>query len=145
MRGGGELAGGILSSFWWLDGCLEAFWEMEAMRLDIGGFEAGKWEAGGWKMWAQNKRTGGGPWFWLWFWRPGGRTYRRGGYQETADISQPVAPLLAGGGWRILIRVRVGTVLCCPWVRWDRDVGVIRLFFWFRQSVKGLAFEPNQF
>ena len=38
--------GGILSSFWWLEGCLEAFWEMEAMRLDIGGFEAGKWEAG---------------------------------------------------------------------------------------------------
>ena len=51
LRNGGELAGGILSSFWWLEGCLEAFWEMEAMRLDIGGFgnenrrpEAGIWE-----------------------------------------------------------------------------------------------------
>ncbi len=93
LRGGGELVGGILSSFWWLEGCLEAFWEMEAMRLGIGGFEAGKWEAGGWKMWAQNKRIGGFQGSWQWFWRPGGRTYRRG----EADSKQPVTPLLAGG------------------------------------------------
>ena len=59
LRGGGELVGGILSSFWWLEGCLEAFWEMEAMRLDIGGFEAGKWEAGGWNMGGQNLIQGG--------------------------------------------------------------------------------------
>ena len=67
LRGGGELVGGILSSFWWLEGCLEAFWEVEAMRLDIGGFEAGKWEAGGWNMGGQNKRRGGvhGSWQWL--------------------------------------------------------------------------------
>ena len=67
LRGGGELVGGILSSFWWLEGCWEAFWEMEAMRLDIGDFEAGKWEARGWKMWAQNKRTGGLRGGWRWF------------------------------------------------------------------------------
>ena len=36
LRGGGELMGAILSSFWWLEGCLEAFWELESMRLDIG-------------------------------------------------------------------------------------------------------------
>ena len=47
LRGVGELAGAILGSFWWSGGCLEAFWELEAMRLDIGGSEAGKWEAGG--------------------------------------------------------------------------------------------------
>ena len=102
LRGGGELVGGILSSFWWLEGCLEAFWEMEAMRLDIGGFEAGKWEAGGWNMGGQNLIQGGFHGSWQRFLRPGGRTYRRGGNQETADSKQPVAPLLAGGGWRIL-------------------------------------------
>ncbi len=71
------------------------------MRLDVGGFEAGKWEAGDWKIWAQNKRTGGFRGSRRRFWRPRGGTYRRGGYQETADSKQPVAPLLAGGGWRI--------------------------------------------
>ena len=78
MKGGGELVGGILSSFWWLEGCLEAFWEMEAMRLDIVGFEAGKWEARGWKMCAQNKRIGGVGGSWHEFFGLGGRTYRRG-------------------------------------------------------------------
>ncbi len=30
LRGGGELVGVILGSFWWSEGCLETFWELEA-------------------------------------------------------------------------------------------------------------------
>ena len=37
---------------------LAGTWKLLFCRL--GGLEAGKWEAGGWTMWGQNKRTGGG-------------------------------------------------------------------------------------
>ena len=47
FRGGRELAGAIFSSFWWSEGCLEAFWKVEAMELVIGGFKAGKWRLEG--------------------------------------------------------------------------------------------------
>ena len=86
LRGGGELVGAMLRSFWWSEGCLEAFWELEAMRLDIGGFEAGKWEAGGWKMWAQNKRTGGGPWYPASVLAARGEDIQVGGKQETGKL-----------------------------------------------------------
>ena len=47
LRGGGELVGVMLGSFWWSGGAWKLFWELEALRLDTRGFQAGKWEAGG--------------------------------------------------------------------------------------------------
>ena len=83
LRGAGELVGVILRSFWWSGGCLEAFWELEAMRLDIGGFEAGKWEAGGCQMEPRVRTLGAWYGSEFWFWGLGGRTYRRGGTRKS--------------------------------------------------------------
>ena len=34
FRGGGELVGAMLGFCWLSAGCLDAFWKLEAMRLD---------------------------------------------------------------------------------------------------------------
>ena len=65
LRGGGGVGWSFFQSFWmflviWR--VLGSFMGIICYGIGIGGFEAGKWEAGGWKMWTQNKMIGGVPW-----------------------------------------------------------------------------------
>ena len=57
LRGGGGVAWSFFRSFWmflemWR--VLGNFWEIICYGIGIGGFEARKWEAGGWNMDTQN-------------------------------------------------------------------------------------------
>ena len=66
---------------------MEAFWELEAMRLDIGGFEGGKWEAGGCQMEARVRSAGGVRLRFL-VWGPWGEDIQEGEYQEKLQATR---------------------------------------------------------
>ena len=78
LRGGGGAGWRYFSYFLVFGGVwkLVGTWKLLFWRLE--GLEAGKWEAGGWTMWGQNKRIGGFRDSRGWFLGLGGRTYRRG-------------------------------------------------------------------